>query len=45
MIETAENVRREYAISREDQDELALRSHRRAVAAQEDGTFARRSCR
>ncbi|HEY2570613.1 MAG TPA: acetyl-CoA C-acetyltransferase [Solirubrobacteraceae bacterium] len=40
MIETAENVRREYAISREDQDELALRSHRRAVAAQEDGTFA-----
>jgi acetyl-CoA C-acetyltransferase len=40
MIETAENVRREYAISREDQDELALRSHRRAVAAQQDGTFA-----
>ena len=40
MIETAENVRREYAISREDQDELALRSHHRAVAAQEDGTFA-----
>ncbi len=41
MIETAENVRREYAISREDQDELALRSHQRAVAAQQDGTFAR----
>lgn len=40
MIETAENVRREYGISREDQDELALRSHRRAVAAQHDGTFA-----
>ncbi len=40
MIETAENVRREYAISREDQDELALRSHQRAVAAQQDGTFA-----
>jgi acetyl-CoA acetyltransferase family protein len=40
MIETAENVRREYAISREDQDELALRSHRLAVAAQQDGTFA-----
>jgi len=40
MIETAENVRREYGISRADQDELALRSHRRAVAAQEDGTFA-----
>jgi acetyl-CoA C-acetyltransferase len=40
MIETAENLRREYAIPREEQDELALRSHRRAVAAQEDGTFA-----
>jgi acetyl-CoA C-acetyltransferase len=40
MIETAENVRREYRISRADQDELALRSHQRAVAAQEDGTFA-----
>jgi acetyl-CoA C-acetyltransferase len=40
MIETAENLRREYAIPREQQDELALRSHRLAVAAQEDGTFA-----
>jgi acetyl-CoA acetyltransferase family protein len=40
MIETAENVRREYSISREEQDELALRSHRLAVAAQQDGTFA-----
>ncbi len=40
MIETAESVRREYGISRADQDELALRSHRRAVAAQQDGTFA-----
>jgi len=40
MIETAENVRLRYAISREEQDELALRSHQRAVAAHEDGTFA-----
>ena len=40
MIETAENLRREYAIPRAEQDELALRSHRLAVAAQEDGTFA-----
>jgi acetyl-CoA acetyltransferase family protein len=39
MIETAENVRRHYAISREEQDELALRSHERAVAAHEGGTF------
>ena len=40
MIETAENLRREYAISREEQDRLAVRSHRRAVAAQESGAFA-----
>ena len=39
MIETAENLRREYSIPREEQDELALRSHQRAVAAQENGTF------
>jgi acetyl-CoA C-acetyltransferase len=40
MIETAENLRREYAIPRSEQDELALRSHRLAVAAQQNGTFA-----
>jgi acetyl-CoA C-acetyltransferase len=40
MIETAENLRREYGISRAEQDELALRSHERAVAAGSDGTFA-----
>jgi acetyl-CoA C-acetyltransferase len=40
MLETAENVRREYGIAREDQDELALRSHERAVAAQASGAFA-----
>jgi acetyl-CoA C-acetyltransferase len=40
MIETAENVRREFGISRADQDELALCSHERAVVAQNDGTFA-----
>jgi acetyl-CoA C-acetyltransferase len=40
MIETAENLRREYGIPRGEQDEFALRSHRLAVAAQEDGTFA-----
>ncbi|HSA49850.1 MAG TPA: acetyl-CoA C-acetyltransferase [Yinghuangia sp.] len=40
MIETAENLRRDYAISRTEQDELALRSHRRAVAAQQAGLFA-----
>lgn len=40
MIETAENVRREYGITREAQDALALESHRRAVAAQVSGVFA-----
>jgi acetyl-CoA C-acetyltransferase len=40
MLETAENVRREYSIPREEQDELALLSHQRAVAAQQDGRFA-----
>lgn len=39
MIETAENLRREYAISREDQDALSVRSHRRAVAAHDAGHF------
>jgi acetyl-CoA C-acetyltransferase len=39
MLETAENLRREYAISREDQDACALRSHERAVAAQDAGRF------
>jgi len=40
MLETAENLRREFAISREAQDELAFNSHKRAVAAQTDGRFA-----
>ncbi|PRX51326.1 acetyl-CoA C-acetyltransferase [Prauserella shujinwangii] len=40
MLETAENLRAEYGIPRGEQDELALRSHRRAVAAIEDGRFA-----
>jgi acetyl-CoA C-acetyltransferase len=40
MLETAENLRREYAIERGEQDELALRSHELAVAAQTSGRFA-----
>jgi acetyl-CoA C-acetyltransferase len=40
MLETAENLRREYGIGRLEQDELAARSHERAVAAQADGRFA-----
>jgi acetyl-CoA C-acetyltransferase len=37
MLETAENLRRQYGISRLEQDEVAVRSHQRAVAAQQDG--------
>jgi acetyl-CoA C-acetyltransferase len=40
MLETAENLRRQYGIGRDEQDELALRSHQLAVAAQESGKFA-----
>jgi acetyl-CoA C-acetyltransferase len=40
MLETAENLRRQYDISRQEQDELAVRSHQRAVAAQKDGILA-----
>ncbi|MCX2711214.1 acetyl-CoA C-acetyltransferase [Mycolicibacterium sp. J2] len=40
MIETAENLRRDYGISRTEQDELAVRSHQRAVTAHESGLFA-----
>jgi acetyl-CoA C-acetyltransferase len=40
MLETAENLRRQYGISRLEQDELAVTSHQRAVAAQKDGILA-----
>ena len=39
MLETAENVRRQYGIARQEQDEYALRSHQRAVAAWDAGKF------
>ena len=40
MLETAENLRREYGIGREEQDELSVRSQQRAGAAHEAGRFA-----
>src|SRR6478735_3566004 len=40
MIETAENLRRHYGIGRAEQDELAVRSHQRAIAAHDAGRFA-----
>lgn len=40
MLETAENLRRQYGISRIEQDELAVTSHQRAVAAHKDGILA-----
>ena len=39
MLETAENLRSEYGISREEQDMFAVESQRRAIAAQEQGLF------
>jgi len=39
MIETAENLGREYQISREDSDAYAAESHRRAAAAWAAGKF------
>ncbi len=40
MVEQASFVSRELGISREDQDAWALRSHERAIAAQDEGRFA-----
>lgn len=40
MPETAENLARDYAISREDADRFAVRSHLNAAAAWRDGRFA-----
>ncbi|RXR30480.1 3-oxoadipyl-CoA thiolase [Sphingobium fluviale] len=40
MPETAENVAREYGVSRADQDAFAMRSQNRAARAQADGYFA-----
>ncbi|HZJ06505.1 MAG TPA: acetyl-CoA C-acetyltransferase [Nocardioidaceae bacterium] len=39
MLETAENVRAEYSIGREEQDRFALRSQQAAAAAARDGKF------
>jgi acetyl-CoA C-acetyltransferase len=40
MLETAENLRREYSIPRAEQDEFSVESHRRAAAARDAGIFA-----
>jgi len=39
MIETAENLARDFEIRREDADAFALRSHQRAAAAWNEGRF------
>lgn len=39
MGQTAENVAKRYKISREEQDEFALNSHQKAIAATENGMF------
>ena len=40
MLETAENLAKDYAVSREAQDAFAVRSHQRAEAAWTSGKFA-----
>lgn len=40
MIETAENLAKDYGITREQADAYAVRSHQRATAAWEQGLFA-----
>lgn len=39
MLETAENLRRDFSITREEQDEFAVWSHAKASAATKDGKF------
>ncbi|MFA5518796.1 MAG: acetyl-CoA C-acetyltransferase, partial [Spirochaetota bacterium] len=39
MGQTAENLAQKYNISREDQDQLALESHKKAIAAIDSGKF------
>jgi len=41
MIETAENLSKEFSITREEADAYAARSQQRAAAAWENGTFSR----
>lgn len=40
MLETAENLRRDFSITREEQDAYAVASHAKASAATRDGKFA-----
>jgi acetyl-CoA acyltransferase len=40
MVETAENVAEDFAVSREDQDQFALRSQRKAAAAKASGILS-----
>jgi acetyl-CoA C-acetyltransferase len=40
MVETAENLARDYSISREEADAFAVRSHHRAAAAWAEGRFS-----
>lgn len=39
MVETAENLRRQFGISRQEQDEFALRSQQATAAAMREGRF------
>lgn len=39
MLETAENLRRDFSITRAEQDQFAVNSHAKAIAAQKAGKF------
>jgi acetyl-CoA acyltransferase len=45
MGQSAEKMAKENGISREEQDQIAYRSHRRAAAATEDGRLRAETCR
>ncbi len=40
MLETAENLRRDYSVTRQEQDAFAVSSHAKALRAQKEGYFA-----
>ena len=44
MGTTAENLARKYSISRDQQDQFALTSHRKATSAQQQGKFTNEIC-
>jgi acetyl-CoA acetyltransferase len=44
MGETSENVATKYGITRKQQDQMAVDSHRKAYKAQQEGLFKSKQC-